>query len=98
MPVLSLGIRLVCLLEKLIWPLPLRLRRRMLLSRTLAVVTALTVAVLLARTDAASPPDVRRGYAPPLFRIILIGLGPWFGLCPQRCLGQRPNQGPSPKT
>ena len=42
-----------------------------------------------------SPPDVRRGYAPPeVFMNKRMGLCPSFGLGPH--LGQRPDQGPSP--
>ena len=44
----------------------------------------------------ASPPDVRRGYASPSNSKLRMGLGPWFGLCPNVFMGHRPNQGLSP--
>jgi len=34
------------------------------------------------RFDAALPPDVRRGYASPVGFSLVLGLRPWFGLCP----------------
>jgi hypothetical protein len=45
---------------------------------------------------AASPPDVRQGYALPVAFPFHGGLGPRFGLRPN-FLGQRPNRGHSPK-
>ena len=43
------------------------------------------------RPAAASPPDVRRGYASPPIFLNDLGLCPRFGLCPQTQLGQSPN-------
>jgi hypothetical protein len=49
----------------------------------------------LLSTEAALPPDVRRGSAPPFKLEFAFGLGPRLGLCPFS-LGQRPNVGLSP--
>src|SRR5687767_15507135 len=40
------------------------------------------VAAAMPPDAAAMPPDVRRGFASPGAREWIIGLRPWFGLCP----------------
>jgi hypothetical protein len=45
-----------------------------------------------ATTGAASPPDVRRGYAPPVAASISLELCPWFGLSPS-CAGRARTRG-----
>jgi hypothetical protein len=45
-----------------------------------------------APTGAASPPDVRRGYAPPVATSISLELCPWFGLSPS-CAGRARTRG-----
>ena len=45
----------------------------------------------------AMPPDVRRWLCPADSSQIIPGLCPWSGLSPSNLLGQRPNQGHSPK-
>ena len=47
------------------------------------------------RVDAATPPDVRRGYAAPSKFFIESGLGPRSGLWPKNA-GRSPNRGHSP--
>jgi hypothetical protein len=53
--------------------------------------------VLPGTSVAATPPDVRRGSAPPSAFLNRPGLCPWFGLSPHTTYpGQSPNQGRSP--
>jgi len=52
--------------------------------------------VTLKLVAAASPPDVRRGYASPFRLWITKGCALGSGFAPEVLCGQRPNQGPSP--
>jgi hypothetical protein len=45
-------------------------------------------------SQAAPPPDVRRGYAPPETLNTRFGLGPWYALRPK---GLSPNRRHSPR-